>query len=315
MKHFLITVAIIIVLAASGRPAQAIPAPVPHFDPIRAEITNQLAIANRAPTPDKALIAALTKSSALISRVSETNFVTGTKTLAVVLHTLNRTSLSNRLFHFYGYTFDQYFIELYASRRALLDRLEGTFPSGPHTAALANLDQARAALFAADATVELETKANFLNLTAKKLAVATALMKQAEATRAPLVHLTAKVIGSLTFTFVSKEAAITNGANHFYGVTSEKNTAKPLIERTIALGFKLPTLGNSFVTLDGAAALGGATVTVVANGVTFIFNATDGVANVTRTAHSLFGTFSFAAQQPGFPDETITVTGEFSGAY
>ena len=313
MKQFLFTVAVVIVLAASGRSVQAIP--VPHFDPIRSEITNQLAIATRAPVPDKALIAALTKSSVLISRVNETNYVTGTKTLVVVLHTLNRTSLSNQLFHFYGFTFDQYFIEMYATRRALLDRLEGTFPSGPHTTALANLDQARAALFAADATVELETKAIFLNLAAKKLAVAAALTKKAEATRAPVVHMTAKVVGSLTFTFVSKEAVITTAANQFYGVTSEKNTAKPLIERTIALGFKLPTLGNTFVTLDGAAASEGATVTVLVNGVTFIFNATDGVANITRTAHSLFGTFSFAAQQPGFPDETITVTGEFSGAY
>lgn len=311
MKPFLLIV--IVVLAACRAQVQAIT--VPHFEPIRSEITNQLAIANRAPVPDKKLIAALTRSASLISRVNETNFVTGTKTLVVLVQTLNRTSLSNQLFHFYGYTFDQYFIELYAARRALLDRLEGTFPSGAHTAALANIDQARAAIFAADATVELETQATFLNLTAKKLAVAAALTKKAEATRAPVVHLTARVAGSLTFSFASKEAVITPGANSFFTVTSEKNTAKPLLDRTIALGFKLPDLGNSFVTLDGTAAEGGATVTVLVNGVSFVFNATDGVANITRTANRVFGTFSFAAQQPGFPDETITVTGEFNGSY
>ena len=311
MKSFLF--AVVVVLAAFGARVQGIT--VPHFDPVRSEITNQLALAKLAPVPDKPLIAALTKSATLISRVNETNLVTGTKTLMVVLHTLNRTSLSNQMFHFYGYTFDQYFIELYAARRALLDRLEGTFPSGAHTAALANIDQARAAIFAADATAELETQAIFLNLTAKKLAVAAALTKKAEATRAPVVHMTAKVAGSLTFSFASKEAGFTPGANSFFTVTSEKNTAKPLIERTIALGFRLPDLGNRFVTLEGAAAAGGATVTVLVNGVNFIFNATDGVANITRTANRVFGTFSFAAQQPGFPDETITVTGEFNGSY
>jgi hypothetical protein len=303
MKHLLLT--FVLLSAALVPSVHAVSGP-PFFGTLRTEVINQQVIASNATVPDKKLLSALKKALTTIDKTKTDDYVAGTKSLGVLLKTLNHTSVSNAFAGVFDNVVDVYLSALMNAEDALADRLAGTFPSGPHTAAQNNLDQLLAALQAATTDADLVAAAKALSLASKKLVVAAKLTDKAEDVPPPPAQIIADVAGAINISIKTQGAVIT-GTPLQFNLLGGSGSASG--QKTITFSLQNVSEGTHMVNLvSGAFIITSASPATYSDGT--------GTATVTYNSanHSLFGTFTFTASGASGSTGTVTVSGSFNGS-
>lgn len=281
--------------------------PPPYFSDVRSEVTNQLAIASNAPSIDKKLVTSLRKALTLIDKADPENLVKDTKTLTLLATTLNKSSVSNAFDSYLQTVVDIYINVLLGEGAGLSNRLVATFPSGPHTAAVNNLEQLLAALNTANTQGDSVLAAKALSLAAKKAVVTEKLTIKAENARPPKTTLTATLSGAINGTFNAQAAPATfQGVNHYRIIGARAGRTG---QTTVELDLVDAVPGTSTVSLNGNSAYKILSLAGFENYVATSGNAT---VTVNTDLEALFGTFTFNANGP---KGAITVTGSFFSTY
>jgi len=301
MKKLILTA---VLLCTALQPARAI-STLPFLDQLRNEVVNQQVIASNDVVANKQLLASLKKALTTIDK-TKPDYVSGTKALGTLANNLNRTSVSNAFAADFDNIVNTYVGSLMNAAGNLTTALGSTFPSGPHTAALNNLDQLLAALQVADTNNSIILAAKALSLAAKKLVVTQKLVTKAQAVPAPPAQITANVSGALNTSIKTQGAAVT-GVPAQFNLLGASGSASG--QKTIQFSLQNVTEGTHVVNVIDGHFLITSTHPAIYTGGT-------GTATVTYNSatHSLYGSFTFNATGDQGSTGTVTVAGSFNGS-
>lgn len=282
---------------------------IPFFSDLRVELTNQIAIASSAPTVDTRLIKGLTSTLKTLDKNTNTSLVLGTKTLGLLVKSLNRSSLSNVFNPGVQLVVDLYVSNYFSAQSDLSARLFSTFPGKARTSAQTAIDKLTAAINAADTNFDSAVAAKALLLAGKSLIRATKSVVKAEAAPAPNASVTATLTRSsgsaVNFESEFGGLQVISAGNFVVNVSQLEGTTLHV------LFFGLSGLVEGANTVDLSS--GTYTITSLDEGA---YNSTGGSAQVNwdSSNKSVFGTFSFNVQEQDGP-RTGTVSGQLTLYY
>lgn len=311
MKKILLALALFAISSAQHLSASDLQAP--YFSFVRSEVTNQLTIASNTLPLNKTLIGQLKATLKVIDKNTTNTLAPGVKTLGLVTKGLNKTSISNIFDAELQNVVDIYFDILKSNGSSLSNRLVATYPSGPHTSALNNLNQMIAALNSADTNFNTTLASKSLALALKKFVVTEKLTIKAEAAPAPLatVNATITISGSKTSfkSTLAVAASIVNGIvfiNAVQGSTSGTKSLSFGLTGLVAGANTLPIASGganqyTYVNFSGVGAY---------TGHSFDSTGSTATVNYNPATKSLSGSFTFnASEQDGI--RTAAITGTF----
>ncbi len=301
----------LLVLTFATPNLRAITNPATEMEAFRAAVSDALYNAtNGILAPDKKAVAALKKAIATIDKTVVTNISADTKTLSTLIGALARSSVSNDLSGAMNNVMEYFFFLAEDNAYASSNRLNNAFPSGTRTAAARNIALVYTLLnFQTD---NYPAIAKAISTATKKLAVADKLVNKSLAVQAPPAQISGKTAGAVSKSFKTFGAVILAYPNNVFIVNGAANpSTHGFIQVAFTLGGVPPGTSTVPVTFYDfvIAQLG-------PGGRSFVkASRPDGTAQVTYNpaTKSMFGTFTFTAEDEDDASAVITVTGSFNG--